>query len=90
MITNGTNGSVVSNVVNYLQHDRNINVFYDLDVKTVDQKNHRKIYDGLKDDDRQILELDFEDTPNKLRREYLDMHERVQSEVINTTRLDEK
>ena len=41
--------------------------FHDLDVKTTDQKNHRRIYDTLKAEDRQILELDFGDTPDKLR-----------------------
>ena len=55
--------------------------FCDLDVKTIDQKNHWKIYDRLKEEDRQISELDFGSTPDKLRREYLDMYERVQSEV---------
>ena len=44
--------------------------FYDLDVKALDQKNHRKIYDRLEDEDRQVLELDFGDNPDKLQ-EYL-------------------
>ena len=38
---------------------------------------------------RQILELDFDNTPEKLKREYLDMYERIQSEVITTNRFDE-
>ena len=67
---------------------RNPKKFYDLDNKTIDQKNHRKIYDRLKEEDRQVLELDFGDNPDKLR-EYLDMYEGVLSEMINTTRFDE-
>ena len=39
--------------------------------------------------DRQGLELDFGDNPDKLREEYLDMHEGVQSEVLSTTSFDE-
>ena len=82
-------GSILSNVVNYMQYDRNPKFFYHWDVKTTDQKNHRKIYKRLKEEDRQILEWHFGNTPDKIRREYLDMCEGVQSEVINTTRFDE-
>ena len=81
--------SLLSNVVNYVQYDRNPRNFYDLDSKAKHQKNHRKIYDRLKDGDRQILEIDFGKNPNKLQREYLDMYEGVQSEMLSTTRFDE-
>ena len=33
---------ILSNVVNYVQYDSNPKDLYDLDVKAVDQKNHRK------------------------------------------------
>ena len=44
--------SIVSNVVNYVQYDRNPKNFHELNVKALDQKNHKKIYDKLKDDER--------------------------------------
>ena len=47
-------------------YDRNPMDFYNLDVKAIDQKNHRKIYDGLKEEDKQVLELDFSNNPDKL------------------------
>ena len=68
---------IVSNVVNYAQYDRNSKDFYDLDVNAIDQRNHRKIYDRLKEEDRQVLELDFGDNQYKLKGEYLDMYEGV-------------
>ena len=37
--------SILSNVVNYVQYDRHPRNFYDLDIKTVDQKGHKEIYD---------------------------------------------
>ena len=55
----------------------------------IDQKNHRKLYDRLKEEDRQVLEIDFGDTPNKLKEEYSDMYEGVKSEVLSTTKFDE-
>ena len=80
---------ILSKIVNYVQYDRNSKIFHELNVKALDQKKHRKIYDKLKDDKRQTLVIDFGDSPDKLKREYLDMYEGVQSEVLNTTRLDE-
>ena len=81
--------SILSNMVDYVQYDRHPRNFYDLDVKTTDQKSHKKIYDKFMEEDRQILELDFGHTPEKLREDYLDMYEGIQSEVISTTRFDE-
>ena len=36
-----------------------------------------------------MLELDFGDTPEKLKGEYLDMYKGIQSEILSTTRFDE-
>ena len=36
-----------------------------------------------------MLELDFGDILEKLKGEYLDVYEGIQSEILNTTRLDE-
>ena len=47
------------------------------------------MYDKLTEEERHTLDIDFGDNPNKLRREYLDMHEGVQSKVLHTTRFDE-
>ena len=44
--------SILSNVVNYLQYDRNPKNFHELNVKALDKKNHKKMYDKLKDDER--------------------------------------
>ena len=45
--------SILSQVGNYVQYDRNPKDFYDLD-------------DRLKEEDRQVLELDFGNNPDKL------------------------
>ena len=36
-----------------------------------------------------MLELDFQDMPEKLKGEYLDIYEGIQSEILNTTRFDD-
>ena len=36
-----------------------------------------------------MLELEFGDTPKILKEEYLDVYDRIQSEILSTTRFDE-
>ena len=64
--------SILSNVVNYVQYNRHPKNFYNLDIKVVDQKGHKKIHN--KEEDRQILELDFGNTPEKLKGEKSNKH----------------
>ena len=79
--------SILSNVINYTQYNRHPKNFYNLDFRGVDSKHYKKICN--KEEERQILELDFGDTLEKLRGECLDMYEGIQSEVISTTSFDE-
>ena len=46
-----------------------------------------KIYDRLKEEDRQFIELDFGNTLHKLKGEYLDIYNGVKSEVLSTTKI---
>ena len=78
---------ILSDVVNYVQYDRDSKDFCDLAIKAVYQKGHKKIY--KKEEERQMLELDFSYIPEKLKGEYLDMYEGIQSEVVSSTRFDE-
>ena len=82
--------SILSNVGNCVQYDRNPKNFHELNIKALDQeKNHKKMYEKLQENERQILDIDFGDNPDKLNREYLDIYEGVQLEVLYTTRFDE-
>ena len=58
-------------------------------MKALDQKNHTKMYDGLKEEDRQVIEIDFGNTLDKLKGEYLDMYGRVKSEMLSIAYFDE-
>ena len=79
---------ILSNVVNYIQYNRHPKDYYDLDIKAVDSRSHKEICH--KEGKRQMLDLDFGDTPDKLKGEYSDMYEGIQSEIISTTRCDGK
>ena len=58
-----------------------------LHIKAVDQRSHKKRHN--KEEERQILELDFSNVPEKLKGECLYIYEGVQSEILSTTRFDE-
>ena len=67
--------SILGNVVNYIQYNRHPKDFYNLDIKTVNQRSHKKRHN--KEEERQMLELDFGDTPEKLKGEYLYIYEGI-------------
>ena len=58
--------SILSNVINYCKHNKNPVDYYKLDVKGLEPKNHKRMYDKLEKDGRQVMYLDFGDTPEKL------------------------
>ena len=57
---------ILSNAVNHVQYNRHPKCYYDLDIKDLDLKGHKKIYN--KEEKRQMLDLDFGNTPEKNKR----------------------
>ena len=51
------------------------------------EKHKRK--SNIENEEGQMLELDFGDMPEKLKEEYTDVYEGIQSEILSTTRFDE-
>ena len=77
--------SLLSNILNYVQHNKHHTVNHTLNIKTVNK--HKNKLDTKKE--KELVELDFGSTPLKLCKEYLDVYERIQSEIVNTTKLIE-
>ena len=77
--------SILSNVLNYIQHDKHYAINQTLDIKTVNK--HKNKLNTRKEE--QSVELDFGSSPLKLCKEYLDIYEGIQLEIVNTTRLNE-
>ena len=80
--------SILSNIANYIQHDRHPKNFYNLNNRAVN-KEICKRNSNIEEKERHILELNFGDTPEKLKEEYLDVYEGIQLEILSTTRLNE-
>ena len=77
--------SILSNILNYIQHDRHHMINQNLSIRVVNKyKNSSEAKD-----EREITELDFSVTPQKLCEEYLDVYEGIQSEIVNTMRFDQ-
>ena len=52
-------------------------------------KMKNKTKSKQKEEERPISEIDFGDTSDKLKQEYLDMYKGVKSEILSTTRFIE-
>ena len=63
-------------------------IFHNLNISTVNKEKYKR-NSNTEEEQRHVLEVDFGDTPEKLKREYLNVYEGIQSEILNTTRFDE-
>ena len=76
--------SVLSNIINYVQHSRNPLNFHFVMVKPV------KFSKAIKTKDRSeiLLRVELIESPGRSRAEYLDRYEGIRTEIIDTTRFD--
>ena len=77
--------SFLSNVLNYVQHDKYYISNHTLDIGTI---NKCKDKSGTRKEEESI-KLDFNDTPLFLCKENLDMYDGIQTEIVNTSRFNE-
>ena len=80
--------SLLSDNVKYIQHDEGSKTTHDLDIKTLDYWQHKKLYNNLKGEERQTLDVDFGSNTGITRLNYLDMYEGVHADVVYTHRFD--
>ena len=66
--------SILSNVLNYVQHSTFHSMNHTLDIKAVNKYKHKPNRDN-----REFKELDFGTTPQKLQEEYMDIYEGIHS-----------
>ena len=79
--------SILSNVLNYIQYDKHPKNYHSLSISTVNKEKCRT--PDIKEEERDMLELDFGHTPNKLKEEYLNVYKGILSEILSTTRFNE-
>ena len=82
------NWSIFSDNVRYVQHDQI--TAHDLDLDTLDYRNHQDLYFQLKDEEMETLDIDFGLYPDVTRARYLDVYEDVYAEMVSASKFDEK
>ena len=83
LVTQMEQWSILSNVLNYVQHSRFNSMNYTLAVKAMNR------YKSKPDVNREFKELDFGTTPQKLQEEYMDIYEGIHSDIISSNRFNE-
>ena len=76
--------SILSNVLNYVQHNRFHSMNHTLNIKAVNRYKYKP-----NTDDREFKELDFGIMPQKVKEEYMDIYEVIHSEMLSSNRFDE-
>ena len=76
--------SILSNVLNYVQHSRFHSMNHTLDIKAVNKYKHKP-----NTDDKEFKELDFDATSEKIQEEYMDIYDGIHSEIVSSNRFDE-
>ena len=75
--------SILSNVLDYVQHSRFNSMNHTLDVKAMNR------YPSKPDVNRELKELDFGATPQKLQDEYMDIYDGIHSDIVSSNRFNE-
>ena len=80
--------SILSNVINYAQYDKHSKNFYTMSLRPVN-KARNKVQSKQNEKKRPILEVEFKDTSDRIKEEYLDRYKGVKLEILSTTRFNE-
>ena len=75
--------SILTNILNYIQHIRFNSINHTLDVKAVNRHKSKP------NTEREFKELDFGATPQKFQEECMDIYEGIHSDIVSFNRFDE-
>ena len=79
---------ILSNVLNYVQYNKNLKNSHSMIIKPVNTNRINKDING-KSKNETLLRVNFADSSDRSKEEYLDRYEEIKSEILNTTRFDE-
>ena len=81
------NWFIFSDNIRYVQHDQI--TAQDLNLETLDYRNHKDLYSQLKNEEIETLDIDFGLYPDVTKARYLDVYEDVYAEMISASKFDE-
>ena len=80
------NWSIFSDNVRYVQHNKMTT--QNLDIDTLDYRDHKDLYFQLKDEERETLDIDFGLYPDVTKARYLDIYEDIYAEMVYASKFD--
>ena len=81
--------AILSDHVKYVKHDDRLETFHKLNVKTLNYHQYKDLYQEFKGKEILMVDVDFGNSPEKLKSEYLDVYEGVYAEIVSTNQFDE-
>ena len=82
--------STLSDHVKYVKHDDGFEIFHKLNVNTLNYYQYKDLYQEMKGKEILMVDVDFGNSPKKLKSEYLDVYEGEFAEIVSTNQFDEK
>ena len=79
--------SILGNAIKYVQYKKHPQNFHKLNISAVHKEKSKG--KSMSEGQRHSSDLDFVDTPEKLKGEYLDVNEGIQSKIFSITMFDE-
>ena len=80
--------SILSDNIVYVRSEGN-DIINGIDIKTVDYRDHKRMYRRMDKEKGERLNIDFGESPEILRDKYMDVYEEIYAEVVTTNRFDE-
>ena len=80
--------SILSDHSKYVTHSKS-EVFKELSINSMNYRQNRELYKSLNNEQTIKTNLNFGNSPENLKSEYLDMYEGIYMEVISTDKFDE-
>ena len=81
------NRSIFSDNVRYIQHDQATP--HNLNIDTLDYRDHKELYLKLREEERETLDVDFGLYPDVIKSRYLDVYECVYAEMVYANKFNE-
>ena len=81
------NWSIFSDNIKYVQHDQAMP--QNLNIDTLDYRDHKELYLKLKEEEKEMLDVDFGLYPDIIKSKYLDVYEGVYAEMVYANKFNE-
>ena len=81
------NWSIFSDNVRFIKHDQA--TLQNLNIDTLDYRDHKELYLKLKGEERETLDIDFGICPDVLKLKYVDVYEDVYAERVYANKFNE-